>query len=289
VRIAVIGLGEAGSAMAADLAAAGMSVTGYDPWVSREVARGVQVADSVVEAVTEAELILSLVTAAGAEDVLSEAVVVQELRHSSGHQPTGRQIAPPGPVWADLNTAAPQLKLHLDALARRGGYVFADVALLAPVPGLGLRTPALASGPGAVRYAELLRGLGGRVEVVDGPSGTAAERKLLRSVYMKGLAAVVLEALAAARAAGCEPWMRQNLAEQLGADLVRRLEEGSVQHATRRVAEVEATRELLRSFGVPARVTTAARDWLGELADRTEHADRAEPTGSGAPGEVPKE
>jgi hypothetical protein len=92
--------------------------------------------------------------------------------------------------------------------------------------------------------------------------------------------------------------MRQNLAEQLGADLVRRLEEGGVQHAARRVAEVEAARELLRSLGVPARVTTAARDWLGDLDGRTEPvggtancAGSTEPesTGSGASGEVPKE
>jgi uncharacterized protein DUF1932 len=39
-----------------------------------------------------------------------------------------------------------------------------------------------------------------------------------------------------------------------------------VRHAARRVAEVDAARELLDSLGVPARVATAARDWLAELA-----------------------
>jgi 3-hydroxyisobutyrate dehydrogenase-like beta-hydroxyacid dehydrogenase len=262
---AVLGLGEAGSAIAAGLAAAGLAVAGYDPRVTSTGARGVRIAESVVEAVDGADLILSLVTAAAAEDVLAEAVVVQEIRRSSGHHDAAESAAP-APVWADLNTAAPELKERLSALAARGGYAFADVALLAPVPGRGLATPALACGPGAARLAALLNPLGGAVEVVDGPPGTAAARKLLRSVCMKGMAALVLESLAAARAAGCEPWMRQNLADQLGAELVERLETGSKRHAARRVAEVEAARALLESLGVPARVTTAARDWLADLA-----------------------
>ena len=37
-------------------------------------------------------------------------------------------------------------------------------------------------------------------------------RKLLRSVLMKSLAAVVVEAVTAGRAAGCEPWVREQIA-----------------------------------------------------------------------------
>ena len=49
-----------------------------------------------------------------------------------------------------------------------------------------------------------------------GEAGAAAARKLVRSVFYKGLAAAVTEALRAARAAGCEQWLRQ-LAEEQGA------------------------------------------------------------------------
>ena len=67
-------------------------------------------------------------------------------------------------LYADLNTSSPGLKRELaDALPVR----FADVALVGVVPSLGLATPALASGAGAERFAELFRpardaGRGGR-------------------------------------------------------------------------------------------------------------------------------
>ena len=78
---------------------------------------------------------------------------------------------------------------------------FVDVSLMAPVPGRGLRTPMLVSGPGATAYADLLAPLGAQVEVVEGPAGEASRRKLLRSVFFKGMAAAVTEAVAAAAAA----------------------------------------------------------------------------------------
>jgi hypothetical protein len=63
----------------------------------------------------------------------------------------------------------------------------------------GHQVPLLASGPGAAAIAGLLRPLGAPVEVLDGPPGAAMGRKLLRSVFMKGLASVVCEAVAAGR------------------------------------------------------------------------------------------
>ena len=112
----------------------------------------------------------------------------------------------PGAVYADLNTGSAQLKRDVAATVEGAGALFADVAVMAPVPGRGLRTPLLASGSGAERLAELLRPLGAQVEVLGPEPGTAAARKLLRSVFMKGLAAALLEGAAAARAAGCEEW-----------------------------------------------------------------------------------
>lgn len=248
LRFAVLGLGEAGSAIAADLAAAGASVSGYDPVAAPP--DGVQRGGSAATAAAGADVVLSVNSATVAQQVATEAM------------PSLRQ----GGLWADLNTTAPALKRRLAALAEQHGLLFADVALLAPVPGRGLATPALAAGTGARRYAEAVGRLGGRVQLLDGPAGAAAARKLLRSVYMKGLAAAVLEALAAARAAGCEAWLRDDLARQLGAEQVERLERGSRQHAARRVSEMRAAAALLDELGVPPRVTNAARRWLEELA-----------------------
>ncbi len=127
----------------------------------------------------------------------------------------------------------------------------------------------LVSGAAAVAVAGRLNELGGRVEVLPGPAGTAAGRKLLRSVFYKGMAAAVVEALCAARAAGCEEWLRANIAAELlaaGADTVDRLEQGSRTHALRRTDEMAAAVALLDELSVPARVAAASRDWLAQLA-----------------------
>jgi 3-hydroxyisobutyrate dehydrogenase-like beta-hydroxyacid dehydrogenase len=146
--------------------------------------------------------------------------------------------------------------------------MFADVALMAPVPGLGLRTPALVSGTGAETFASMLAPLGMPVEIAGPRPGDAATRKLLRSVLWKGTATVVVEALAAAQAAGCEPWMREQIAalfEGADRDLIDRMELGSRKHAARRAREMADVAELLRELGVEPRVAEAARGWLEQL------------------------
>ena len=141
---------------------------------------------------------------------------------------------------------------------------------MSPVPGKGLRTPMLVSGEAAGRYVELLAGLGADVAVQPGPVGTAISRKLLRSVFYKGLAAAVVEALRGAEAAGCADWLRGNIAAELaGFDerTVDRLVDGTHAHARRRADEMAAATEQLQELGVPARIAAAARDLLVELRD----------------------
>jgi hypothetical protein len=108
------------------------------------------------------------------------------------------------------------------------------------------------------------------VDVVGPEPGQAAVRKLLRSVFMKGLAASAIEALSAAAAADCEDWLRAEISEVLAsADgaLLERLETGSRKHAARRVHEVEDAFALLRELGVEPRILDASAGWLKELRD----------------------
>ena len=106
--------------------------------------------------------------------------------------------------------------------------------------------------------------------VQPGPAGEAISRKLLRSVFYKGLAAAVVEALRGAEAAGCADWLRDNIAAELaGFDerTVDRLVDGTHRHARRRADEMAAATEQLLELGVPPRIATAARDLLIELRD----------------------
>ena len=79
-----------------------------------------------------------------------------------------------------------------------------------------------------------MRPLGAPVELVGERAGAASTRKLLRSVTMKGLAAVVIEALRAAERAGLSDWLWSDLvAEFEAADeaLFERLVHGTGVHA----------------------------------------------------------
>jgi 3-hydroxyisobutyrate dehydrogenase-like beta-hydroxyacid dehydrogenase len=245
----MLGLGEAGGLIRAGLTDAGAAVRGFDPLPETGPD-----APSATDAVRGADVVLSLTTAqearAAAESVLG--------------------VLEPGQVYADGNTASPELKRELARIVAPTGAAFADVALMAPVPGRGLRTPALVSGPGAERFVALVAPLGMPVATAGPEPGDAARRKLLRSVAWKGVAAVALEALAAARAAGCEDWMRAELVALLDdadAAALDRMVTGSHRHAARRAHEMDDVAALLRELGVEPRVSDAARGWLEQLRD----------------------
>jgi 3-hydroxyisobutyrate dehydrogenase-like beta-hydroxyacid dehydrogenase len=105
------------------------------------------------------------------------------------------------------------------------------------------------------------------VDVVGSAAGDAAGLKLLRSVFMKGLAAAAIESVEAARAAGAEEWVRADIASVIGEPLLERLLTGSRAHAARRVDEMRAAADYLEELGVRPRVAAAAADWLAELRD----------------------
>ncbi|WP_067500274.1 NAD(P)-dependent oxidoreductase [Actinoplanes sp. TFC3] len=253
MTIAILGLGEAGSEIASDLVAAGADVRGFDPL--REPPSGVQVRRDDADAVRDADLVLSVNSSHDALPALELSLTALQ----------------PGVIWADLNTAAPGVKAALAERAGERGVLVADVALMAPVPGKGLRTPMVVSGPGAQRYAEVLGAFGADVSVQPGPAGEAISRKLLRSVFYKGLAAAVVEALAAAEKAGCADWLRANISAELaGFDerTIDRLVGGTHRHARRRADEMTAAADQLAGLGVEPRIAAAARDLLIELRNR---------------------
>ena len=134
-----------------------------------------------------------------------------------------------------------------------------------PLRGLGTR--ALVSGEGARAFADALGPLGMPVEVLSEQAGDAATLKLLRSVFMKGLAASAIESMQAAEAADCVEWLESELEAVIGKPLLERLLEGSRMHAARRVDEMKAACDLIVELGVEPRVAAASMSLLTELAE----------------------
>ena len=252
VTFAVLGLGEAGSLIARDLAHGGAAVRGWDPDLHGDLS-GIPLAASFAAAVDGADVVLSVNWATVAADVAREALPL--LRG--------------GMLYADLNTAGPALKQELAAIVAPSGAAFVDVAMMAPVPPVGVRVPMFLAGDGAAALAGVLRPYGTPLEIVGAQPGDAAARKLTRSVFFKGMAAAVWEALEAARASGVEEWLRADIVRTfVAADetLVDRIMDGTYRHAARRAHEMRDATALLDDLAVPAPVTRATTESLERIA-----------------------
>lgn len=249
MHVAILGIGEVGSTLASDLLASDVQVSGWDP-DPRNLPAGLHFADSNADAAKDADLILSTNLAAVAVDVAQE--VLPYLRD--------------GQVYADLNTASPATKQSIDQLLAACPALFTDVAIMAPIAPKRIKTPLLASGAGASRFAEMFAQFGAPITVLSEPAGQAATLKLVRSIFYKGLAAVVIEMLDAAQKLDLDSYAREQMMTILrDEDMIDRFVEGSRIHARRRIHEMDAVIELLQSLDVQTYSSSAARHSLMDL------------------------
>lgn len=257
MNIAILGLGEAGSHFANDLVNIGVEVAGYDPAPKRELHPSVHLAASNAEAAQGADIILSVNLSAVAETVAAEVLPVLQ----------------PGQLYAEMNTASPDTKRAVAAIVQPSGALAVDVAIMAPVPPKGIRTPFLVSGPGAASFAEILLPLGLEVSVLSDVVGEAATRKLLRSIVYKGVAAVIGEAVEAGRSFGLEPYIREQIRSVIGGNdaLIDRFLEGSKVHALRRSHELEAVVSMLTARDVEPVMSRATLTSLENLIHLTQN------------------
>lgn len=192
-RVAVLGTGIMGSAMARNLLRAGLAVTVWDrsPEATAGLAQeGARAAGSPAEAVRDADVVITMLpTAAVVESVMFGDRVAEAFT--------------PGAVWAQMGTigveATEQTAARLEKV--RPGVLFVD----APVS--GSKGPAeqgqlliLASGPDAAK--EPLSGpfaAIGRNTVWLGAAGQGSRMKLVVNAYMSTLIEGVAEAVELAR------------------------------------------------------------------------------------------
>ncbi|MGW5667573.1 NAD(P)-binding domain-containing protein [Micromonospora sp. NPDC003776] len=252
MKCAVIGLGEAGGRYAAALADHGHDVIGVDP-ADSPTPVGVRRARSIAEAVADAEVVL-VMTGAAASPGIAKAAAPHLL---------------PKACYADFTSSAPAVMEQLARDIDGTGASFADVAILGPVTWHGAQTPLMVSGSGARTVDELMSLLGAKVELLNAPAGAAMAHKLLRSVFMKGLASIIWEAVEASRAAGYEQWARDQIASQLAGDgqaVIDRLLSGTKLHAERRSQEMKDTAAYLESLGIAPVMTRATEASLQQIA-----------------------
>lgn len=279
-ELSFIGFGEAASAFVEGWALADNGVIGaYD--IKTDAAapevregkyadyarRGVAGRATLAEALAGAGLVFSTVTA-------DQALAAAE--NAAAH------IAP-GALYLDCNSCAPGTKRRCAALVEGAGGRYVDVAVMAPVHPTLHKTPLLLSGAHASAALERLSRLGMVADVVPGEVGASSSVKMIRSVFVKGLEALMVEGVLAGCAAGVDERVLDSLeASYPGFGWKKRaayMLERVMTHGVRRAAEmreVAATVDELGLGGDMARATVAWQQRVGELGVRQASDDYRE-------------
>ncbi len=178
-----------------------------------------------------------------------------------------RDNVPGKPPVFDWTSALPTTKKEA-ASTVFGSWV--DIALLDSLDKDQELALLAISGPDAAGLKNVLERLAFEVVVVGPEVGQAAQTKLVRSLFMKGLEALTMEARSIATQLDVSGTSWQSVERNLGpafssfADLLVMTD---ATHAARRSAEVKQAVEFVRGQGFEPGIATAAGDALSRLGD----------------------
>jgi 3-hydroxyisobutyrate dehydrogenase-like beta-hydroxyacid dehydrogenase len=215
---------------------------------------GVRGCVSPAEAVAQAAMVFSVVTA---DQALAAA------QAAAPHLPKAA-------FWFDCNSCAPATKRRAAQVIEAVGGRYVDVAVMAPVYPKRHHVPLNIAGPHAEAAADVLRGLDMK-PVITGPEvGHASSIKMIRSVMIKGLEALVAECFLSARRAGVEEQVLASL-EASDPDIAWRKRgaynlERMMVHGARRASELREVAITVEDLCLPGLMSAATAEWEDKIA-----------------------
>jgi 3-hydroxyisobutyrate dehydrogenase-like beta-hydroxyacid dehydrogenase len=266
-HIGLVGYGEVGRILAEDLRAQGRTVNAYDVKLGGPQERALRdhaAAQGVTLAVSHAEL------AARADFVVSAVTASQAV-------PVAQACAPAvtrGAWFLDVNSASPGAKQCAAALIDAAGGRYVEAAVMNSIPPYRIKVPMLLGGAHAAELAPLLATLGFAAKVASDRLGVASATKMCRSVMIKGLEAMVIEAFTTARHYGVEDAVIASLHETFpGMDWERQAAyffQRVIEHGRRRSEELREVAVTVQEAGLTpwsAAGTAERQAWIADLAD----------------------
>lgn len=259
LRIGFIGFGEVASCLGRVLREHGGEIAAYDTLLDRAGGRaillgrpgGAEIAFLPLrETVENADYVLSTVTTQAAPEVAGQCA----------------SLLRPGQIFVDLNSTSPGVKVEMARTIGAVGAGFVEGAILGAIGATGAATRILLGGELAEETAAVLSRLGLNVSPYSREIGKASTFKMLRSVFSKGLEALLLEFLIAGKRAGLEGdlwddvrrFMTENPFDRVASNWVR-------SHAVaweRRYHEMLQVAETLRELGLEPLMTGAAVEFF---------------------------
>lgn len=267
-QVLLLGFGEVGQALGAELIARGLSrLAAWDqlfPWpdslpslaleqapFANHIAPGHNLAGAL-----NAAHVMASESEAGQPNVLIISAVTAEQCLPAAEE-TARLLAKLGcSAWyLDLNSASPATKQAASAAVNAAGGRYVEAAVMSPIHPQRLGAPILLGGPEAAAFLPVAEALGFTgMQVFAGALGRASAAKMCRSVMVKGMEALLTESLLAARRHGVEDTVLASLQdlfplgdwEKLAHYMVSR----SVQHGQRRAEEMRQVAATVREAGL---------------------------------------
>ncbi|WP_162489549.1 NAD(P)-dependent oxidoreductase [Franconibacter helveticus] len=263
MQIAFIGFGEAGGILARDLAARcrvviwDIKLDGEEreAMLSKAQAAGVHAASSLREAVADASLVFSTVTASYAQEVAQQTAPLLHAQQT----------------FLDLNSVAPDTKRRSAQSFTQARYI--DVAVMAPVPPARLATPLLIGGRDGEALTAQLNALGLNARYGAEEVGRVSAIKMCRSVMIKGLEALTTECLSAARKYGVENEVLASLHASFpslgwNGELPDYLISRVAEHGARRAAEVREVVSMLNDAGLEGWMSRGTVETQQQMVDK---------------------
>jgi 3-hydroxyisobutyrate dehydrogenase-like beta-hydroxyacid dehydrogenase len=210
MRVAIIGTGKMGSAMARRLKSAGHELTLWNRTGERAAALGVgRVVSTPAEAAEDAEVIIS---------ILTDADAVRAAYLGDG----GTAKAAKGQVFVEMSTAGPDVETEIAPAIERAGAHFVEAPVLGSIAAVEAGTLVIfaAGREDAIEQARpVLQDLGEVRRV--GEVGSAASLKLVANTMLAGVSALAAELMSAGTAVGLNPedvfWVLTRIAPVLNA------------------------------------------------------------------------
>lgn len=264
MNIGFIGYGEAAYNISLGLRGEGLTgIRANDAMMNHEVmgkqvhARaaeaGVELVDQAKEIAQWADVLFAAVPSSFAMDVCSE--IKANLRS--------------GQLYVDVSASTPATKQAIWEVVKDTGVLFVDAAMLGSLPKDKHQVPITASGNGAEQFHKLMTSYGMKITLAGEKAGAASAIKLVRSIYMKGIASLMIEMLQAGDAYGVAEEVVASVAESMDGipftSHLDRLVTGSALHCKRRAAELKGSEAMLSEAKLSSVMTVATKHRLEEL------------------------
>ena len=176
-----------------------------------------------------------------------------------------------GLLLMDFSSSLPDIKRDVAKKATDNLCKYVDVAVMGSVPKLLHRTPLYISGPNCEDMKTFFKDTSMSIQVKGDAVGTASTIKLCRSVYMKGLAALLLETQSVCDSFGVTEDVYKSIADNLDnqpfLQYSERLINGAIKHSVRQRDEVEECLQMMDTKSLDAKMTKSTLSIFNSLID----------------------